>query len=93
MIIKNVLGVIDWVQSVYEDENEKSIRIAGKELEAVKEALKKQIPKKAVRYESCPEDIVLCPTCGSTYVMRNAILMNFCSNCGQALEKDREVIE
>ena len=57
----------------------------------IKEALEKQIPMKPKRYPASPKDIVLCPTCGSTFVTRNGfetLLMNYCNNCGQKMETE-----
>ena len=50
-----------------------------------KSAIEYRIAKPVKKYTSHPEDIVMCPTCGSTFVRRNGVTMNFCNNCGQAL--------
>lgn len=44
------------------------------------------IPKKVKIYESHPEPIVMCPSCGSTFAIRGGVIMNYCGNCGQKLE-------
>lgn len=61
-------------------DNEQGCRI-------IEESLNLRVAKPIKRYPSHPEIIFMCPTCGSTFVRRNGILMRFCNNCGQFLKE------
>lgn len=50
------------------------------------EALEKQIPKEPKLIETYPNNLHLCPSCGSTFITRYDGAMNYCNNCGQAID-------
>lgn len=43
-------------------------------------------PKKPKVYKAHPRDICLCPVCNSTFIERRGVKMNYCPNCGQAID-------
>lgn len=49
-------------------------------------ALEKQVPRPVKVYKASPNHIIMCPSCWSTFVARNNVVMNHCNNCGQAVE-------
>lgn len=50
------------------------------EMEAIKDALEKQIPKKSIHVNTGYVRYYKCPSCG------NVTLMSYCSQCGQKLD-------
>lgn len=53
------------------------------------EMVDKFIPKKVIVHKSSPDDIILCPSCGSTFVTMEKwsykVYFKHCPNCAQAL--------
>lgn len=45
------------------------------------EALENQIPKPPKVFEAHPKPVILCPSCGSTFVERSGVPVNYCNNC------------
>lgn len=72
----------DWLSKVQYD----APYFGSGDMEAIKKALEKQIPKKAEIKEKFPDSFIIeCPVCN-----RRMFKYKFCPNCGQALDWTEE---
>ena len=56
-------------------------------MELIVKALEKQIPKKPISISSVENSMyVKCPTCKLRTVLYDGCSMNYCKNCGQAID-------
>lgn len=55
-------------------------------VDLINAAIDKQIPKEPKLIETYPNNLHLCPSCGSTFITRYDGAMNYCNNCEQAID-------
>ena len=61
--------------------------VFGEALTMAINALEKQIPKKPISVTSVENSMyVKCPTCKLTTVLYDGCVMEYCKNCGQAID-------